>query len=217
MNAKDLLNKYLDYNHLWASPERIDTKPAIMRRLQIAALQKAFGLTKKNANPLLQITYSFGGQKQRLDRTQYLKELTDLEYLLQGEFLHDRNEGANKELTDRITATMTSVYPGLTDNVLHKTGHIHWLFNNLLNFRIEVYKITYSESGMSEGFSSGLQYSRYLQAQLIESIKNNLSDIDDTLWLILDPARREFGVNEINYPDIDLKSIDHEWIMEGDY
>lgn len=95
MNAKDLLNKYLDYNHLWASPERINTKPANIRRLQIEALQKAFKLTKDNVNPLIQTVDSF--EKHRLNRTQYLSQLTNLQYLLQGEFLRDRNEEANKE------------------------------------------------------------------------------------------------------------------------
>ncbi|GGH70336.1 hypothetical protein HNQ91_002994 [Filimonas zeae] len=213
MNAKDLLNKYLDYNHLWASPERINTKPANIRRLQIEALQKAFKLTKDNVNPLIQTVYS--SEKHRLNRTQYLSQLTNLQYLLQGEFLHDRNEEANKELLDRITSKISSLYPGVSDSILYKTGHIHWLFNNLLNFRKEVFKITSSGSGMSEGFSSGLQYSYYLQAKLKESISDNLTEIDDTLWLILDPARREVRIDEINYPDVDLASIDMEWKMEG--
>lgn len=215
MNAKDLLNKYLDYNHLWASPERINTKPANIRRLQIEALQKAFKLTKDNVNPLIQTVYS--SEKHRLNRTQYLSQLTNLQYLLQGEFLRDRNEEANKELLDRITSKISSLYPGVSDSILYKTGHIHWLFNNLLNFRKEVFKITSSGSGMSEGFSSGLQYSYYLQAKLKESISDNLTEIDDTLWLILDPARREVRIDEINYPDVDLASIDMEWKMEGDW
>lgn len=47
--------------------------------------------------------------------------------------------------------------------------------------------MTYPNGGMLEGFSAGLQYSFYLQHQLKEIINNNVSEIDETLWLILDP------------------------------
>src|SRR5215213_10035075 len=77
MTAKDLLNKVLDYNYLWSSPERKNSKPATTRLAQIEALQEAFGLTKKYVNPFVQIKYSFAGEKQKLDRAKQLNRITN--------------------------------------------------------------------------------------------------------------------------------------------
>ncbi|WP_276501832.1 hypothetical protein [Terrimonas pollutisoli] len=213
MTAKDLLNKILDYNYLWLSPNRKNSIPAKIRLSQIEALQEAFGLTKKYVNPLVQIKYSFTGNKDKLDRAKHLNKLTNLEYLLNGEFLYDREKVANKELSEKIATRITSLYPDLTEYIHQKPVDIGWLFNDLLNFRQEIYKITYPNDGMLEGFSAGLHYSFYLQRQLKEIINNNLSEIDETLWLILDPTKRELSKKEINYPDADLENIDLEWRM----
>src|SRR5690606_38746523 len=97
-----LLYKILDYNNLWSSPERKNSEPAKIRLSQIEILLKAFGLTKKYANPIVQITYSLMGSKEKLNRTEKLKTLTNLEYVLSGEFLHDRKKDANKELSDKV-------------------------------------------------------------------------------------------------------------------
>ena len=141
--------------------------------------------------------------------------MTYLEYLLNGEFLYDREKEANKELSDRVITKIIDLYPELTDYIREKPVDIRWLFNDLLNFRQDVYEITYPNGGVLEGFSTGLHYSFYLQGQLKEIIKNNLSDIDETLWLILDPAKRELGKDEINYPEVDLDNIDLEWRIDN--
>ena len=213
MTAKDLLNKVLDYNLLWSSPDRESTKPAKIRLSQIEALQEAFGLTKKYVNPFVQIKYSIVGDTQKLDRSKHLNKLTNLEYLLQGEFLNDRDKEANAELSKRIIETITSLYPDKTKYINQRPVDIGWLFNNLFNFRKQVYKLTSSNEGMLEGFSAGLHYSLYLQGQLKEIIKGNLSEIDETLWIILDPGKREVTKHEINYPDANLEEIDLEWRM----
>lgn len=216
MTAKDLLNKVLDYTYLWSSPDRKNSKPATIRLSQIESLQEAFGLTKKYGNPFVEIKYSFTGNTgntQKLDRAKHLNKLTNLEYLLHGEFLYDRKKEANKELSEKIITKVTALYPDLADYIRQRPLDIRWLFNDLLNFRQEVYKLTYPNEGMLEGFSAGLHYSFYLQGQLKEIIKNNLSEINETLWLILDPAKRELGKDEINYPEADLENIDLEWRM----
>ena len=51
---------------------------------------------------------------------------------------------------------------------------------------------------MFEGFEVGLLYRLHLQKQLQEVTKNNLSDIDEALCLILDPQKRVFTNEEIN-------------------
>lgn len=217
MTAKDLLYKILDYNYLWSSPERRNSKPAKIRLSQIETLLEAFELTKKYVNPLVQIKYSFTGNTEKLTRAQHLNKLTNLEYVLSGEFLHDREKDANNELSDKIITQITALYsdPDLLDHIRHRTVDIGWLFSDLMNFREEIYKITLPENGMSEGFSSGLHYSFYLKRQLKDIIKANLSDIDETLWEILDPYKREVSKEEINYQDVNLDIIDHEWIIDN--
>lgn len=213
MTAKDLLNKVLEYNYLWSSPDRKSSKPATVRLSQIEALQEAFGLTKKYVNPFVQIKYSFAGEKQKLDRAKQLNKLTNLEYLLQGEFLFDREKEANGELSKKIITTIDALYPDMREYINQRPVDIGWLFNDLLNFRQEIYKVTYPDEGMLEGFSAGLHYSLHLQGKIKEIIKNNLSEIDDTLWLILDPTKRMVNKGEINYPEADLETIDIEWRM----
>ena len=50
-------------------------------------------------------------------------------------------------------------------------------------------------------------------------IKDNLENIDNTLWLILDPKQRDIDVKELkskfNYPYVDLDKIDLDWRIEN--
>lgn len=217
ITAKDLLHKILDYNYLWSSPDRKNSKPAKIRLSQIELLLEAFELTKKYVNPLVQIKYSFTGNTEKLSRSQHLNKLTNLEYVLTGEFLHDRESDANKELSDKVLKKISALYPNpdLLDHINNRPVDIGWLFSDLMNFREQIYRITLPNGGMSEGFSSGLQYSFYLQRQLKDIIKTNLLEIDDTLWEILDPYKREVSKKEINYHEVDLESIDLDWRMEN--
>lgn len=215
MTAIDLLYKVLDYNYCWSSSDTKNSKPAKIRLSQIEILSEAFGLTKNNVNPLIQIKYSFLGNKEKLNRSQKLNKLTNLEYLLSGEFLYDREKEANKELSDKVLSKISTLYPELEEHIIKRSVDITWLFSNLLQFRQEIYNVSYPNEGMLEGFSAGLYYSFYLQGQLKEIIKNNLQEIDETLWLILDPLKRTINKEEINYPDVNLADIDLEWRMEN--
>jgi hypothetical protein len=210
MTAKDLLDKILEYKCFWAFPSTENSKPAKIRLAQIEALLSAFGLSKKYVNPLVQIKYSLTGEKQKLNRAQHLNKLSNLEYLITGEFLRDRDGNANREVSERALAKIKALFTDLPDNLFSKPVDISWMFNDLFNFRKEIHKITFSDNGMLEGFSVGLHYSFYLQGKLKEAIKNNLSEIDETLWLILDPLKREIDKQTINYPEADLIEIDLE-------
>ena len=212
MTAKDLLDKILDYN-LWSFPNVKNDKPATTRFAQIEVLLEAFGLTKKYANPLVEITYEHNGIT--LNRKQQLNKLTNLQYVLDGEFLYDRQENANKELSEKIFLKITELYPHFSSFINVESYDIGWLFGDLLSFRQDIHKIAFARTGMSEGFSTGLHYSFYLQKQLKETIKANLSEIDETLWEILDPLKRTVSKEEINYPDADLDKIDLEWRAEN--
>lgn len=72
---------------------------------------------------------------------------------------------------------------------------------------------------MLEGFSVGLLYSHYLQGQLKKIIIENLDEIDETLWLILDPKQGDIDIKTLvenfNYPNEDLEKIDLEWRTEN--
>lgn len=166
MTAKDLLYKILDYNYLWSLPNRIHSKPAMVRLSQIESLQNAFGLSKEYISPITQVKYAIVGDKQKLKRAQHLSNITNLEYLLRGYFLHVRQEEANKELSEKIKTTLISIDPGMAEHINENPVDIKWLFDNLFRFRQEVYNLTYPNSGMLEGYSSGLYYSYYLQRRL---------------------------------------------------
>ncbi len=219
MTAKDLLYKILDYQYLWTLPQNKNSKPAKLRLEQIESLLNAFELTKKHINPFLQIKYSLIGNKDSLDRAKYHNKLTNLDYILHGEFLRNREKDANAELSTKIVETINILYPNMTEHINTRPVDIGWLFNNLIIFRQEIYKLTYPNEGMLEGFSAGLHYSFYLQHKLKEIISKNLNEIDETLWLILDPTKRKIEldtlVNQYNYVDHNFQVVDQDWRMRN--
>ncbi|MCH2225056.1 MAG: hypothetical protein MK066_09835 [Crocinitomicaceae bacterium] len=219
MTAKDLLHKILDYNYLWSRSDLLNDKPSVLRRQQIESLLDAFGLSKKHVNPLVQIKYSIVGEKDKLSRAKQLNKLTNIQYLMQGEFLHDRPYEENMELAERAINKIKEMYKHAPEDRMNRPVDIGWMFNNLFNFRQEIYKVASPNEGMLEGFSVGLIYSKYLQSELKKLITDNLDDIDDTLWLILDPKKREFDIEELksrfNYPDVDLDKIDLDWRIDN--
>ena len=210
MTAKDLLLKILDYQCNWACNPF--SEPAKIRMEQIEVLLDAYGLTKKYVNPSVNIEYSLVGEQESHNRTEHLHGLTNLAYFRSGEFLYDREENANTELFQKAMYAITPLYSGLPESISSMKSHdIKWLFSDLMNYREKIYELTYPWGGMLEGFSLGLSYSKHLQRQLNETIVANLTQIDDTLWLILDPEKREFTNEEINLKAVDLESIDREW------
>ena len=219
MTAKDLLHKLLDYNYLWTRKDFLNDKPSVIRREQIESLLEAFGLSKKYVNPLVQIKYSIVGKKEELSRAKQLNKLTNIQYLMQGEFLRDRPYEENQELTNRATNKIKELYKHAPEDRMKRPVDIGWIFNSLLNFRQEIYKVAYPNGGMLEGFSVGLIYSQYLQSELKNHIQDNLEDIDNTIWLILDPQKREIDIevlkSKFNYPDVDLDKIDLDWRVEN--
>lgn len=220
MTAKDLILKYLDYSYLWSTPEQINEKPSVIRLQQLEILLEAFGLTKKFINPLIKIKYRISGQKEQIERANYLNTLTNLEYFKRGEFLRDREYSENRELVEIALAKIHELYEHVPEpRNKERPVDIDWMFNSLLNFRQEIFKVTYPNSGMLEGFSVGLFYSQHLQTELKKTIIDNLADIDKTLTLIVDPKQQEYELeqlkSEFKYPDVDLKKIDLEWRMEN--
>ena len=138
---------------------------------------------------------------------------------MNGEFLLDREIETNSELSQKIIETIISLYPEMTEHINRRPVDIGWLFNNLFIFRQDVYKFTYPNGGMLEGFSAGLHYSFHLQHKIKSLITDNLNEIDETLWLILDPTKRVIEmktlVSQYKYVDHDFKAVDLDWRMEN--
>ncbi len=219
MTAKDLLYKILDYRYLWILPQNRGSKPGKLRLEQIESLLEAFGLTKKSTNLFLQKDYSMLGVKQKLGSESHLHETVGLDDLVSGQFLRDRDNDSHSELSRKVIETIAALYPEMEDYINQRPINITWLFSDLLSFRQEVYQLTYPNGGMLEGFSAGLHYSFYLQDKLKALISDNLDEIDETLWLILDPTKRDLEmdmlVTKYKYVDHDFKGIDIDWMMEN--
>jgi hypothetical protein len=97
--------------------------------------------------------------------------------------------------------------------------HITWLFSDLFNYRRRAYEFAYPPGAMMEGYSVGLYYSFYLQHKLTAAIQSNLEEIDEVLWMLIDPQKRDIPLAELisqfNYPDADLDKLDLDWRIEN--
>jgi hypothetical protein len=218
VTAKDLLTKVFDYQRIWSSAERKNALPAKARLAQIESLLIAFGLS----NPTLGISASLEPNSREGKPTQpplkSRSSVSHLEYFKKGQFLSAREEESNRELLDRIFTTVSALYPYLDEkDILRFQFQLTWLFTDLLNFRQKVYDLTYPHQGMLEGFVASLEYGFHLQDQLKAIILDNLAEIDNTLWLLVDPAKRELSKEDIGYPEHDLVRLDLDWRMEHLY
>lgn len=215
MNAKDLLYTYFEYQNIWAHEDRAYEYPSKVRREQLEALQSAFGLTKEHVSLWHRIKLFTQGKKRELSRARHLNRLTNLEYLGQGEFLHDRPYEENNEVLEMAGNKIKELYYDLPEEMLNRRISIGWMFNDLMQFRQKVHNAMYPHEEMLDGFYVGLKYSQYLQTELKKVILDNLDPIDDVLWLILDPQKRDIPLEDLianhNYPDVDLEKVDLEW------
>lgn len=206
MTAKDLLYQILDYDHTWSLPEYKDSVSVKVRLARIHALQAAFDISKKNADPTLNIFYN------GVDRVTYLKRISDLDYLLKGEFLHDRPLESNPLLLERLRAKL----PEALKEFPLRDGDLYSLYLNLISYRKKVFAFTATASGHQEGFSPGMFYSNRLQGDLNNVIEANLHEIDQVLCLIFDPGQRDVPLQEListfGYDDTNL--YDHDLLND---
>jgi hypothetical protein len=219
MTAKDLLHKLLEYRTDWTARDRIQSKPATIRLAQLEALQEAFGLTKHHVNLLVRVKYKLAGKRSELDRAQYLNGLTNLDYVVQGEFLRDRPAECYRELAELAKARVHELYQSAPADRMARPVEISWLYNYLLRYRQDLYAVTQIESGMLEGFAVGLLYGQDLVNTVKRTIQQSTTEIDEVLWAILDPSKRVVAMDQLvrtyHYPDVDLDGIDLEWRMEN--
>jgi|GEM_PF-1318867 len=220
MTAKDLLHKLLEYRNDWAARERVQSKPARIRLAQLEALQEAFGLTKQHVNMLVRVKYSLEGRRTELDRAQYLNGLTNVDYLVQGEFLRDRPKECYNALAERARVRVQAVYENRASaEQMARPVNISWLYNYLLHYRQDLYAVAQPEHGMLEGFSVGLLYGQELANTVKHTIQQSTVEIDEVLGLILDPSQRVVTMGQLvsayRYPDVNLEDIDLTWRMNN--
>ncbi|MCS3796796.1 hypothetical protein [Niastella sp. OAS944] len=215
MTAKDLLHKYLNYAYLWQV--HTEDEPSKIRLQQLNILFEVFNISTKNAVPS-SANYLSVGTDDIMSRKDYIAELTDLEYFTLGEFLNDRPYATNKEVVKMATSAIGEIKERTIEGFKNEI-HITWLFSSLLEYRSDVYRFTYPPSGMMEGYSVGLYYSFYLQGKLRQTIESNIEEIDEVLWLLIDPQKRDIPLTELisrfNYPDADLDKLDFDWRIEN--
>lgn len=60
-------------------------------------------------------------------------------------------------------------------------------------------------------FSIEDDYSLHLRQKFMGAMNDNLSEVDDVLCMLIDPEKRTFKEDEIEYPAFDLEAIDEEW------
>ena len=96
---------------------------------------------------------------------------------------------------------------------------ISWLFNHLINFRFDIYKVSQPWSGFQEGYDFAVGYGGFFEDKLKTIIRDHLDEIDEILTLIIDPQKRKFDldllIKEHGYPDVDLEAIDLEHLIEN--
>jgi hypothetical protein len=211
MTAKDLLHKYLNYAYLWRM--HTEDEPSKIRLQQLNILLEVFNISKKNAQSST-VRYITSDSSKSKTREQHIAELTELEYFERGDFLHDRPYDTNKEVVNKATSAVGEIEKHSIEG--HKNQiHISWLFSDLLNYRKDAYRFAYPPGGMLEGHSVGLYYSFYLQHKLASSMQPGIDEIDEVLWLLIDPQKRDIPLAELisrfNYPDADLDKLDLDW------
>lgn len=211
MTAKDLLYKYIEYACDWSTEKEFPSSSFRLR--QIEAMLEAFELTKKYADPHRDVTYfdSNGGQQ---TRAEYLDELTDLEYFEQCEFIDERPEEVYKELIDHVIKIEVEPRKSLK-SIRDKRIDPGTIFGALLSFRLDIYRLIHNHGYQLEGYNVAFAYAMRLRWNLIDTLNKNLDEIDEILWLLIDPQKRDIPletlVSRFNYPDVDLGEHDRQY------
>ena len=212
MTAKDLLHLIFEYRYLWSQDHAANSAPGKARLQQIYALQAALGLSKANAEK--SIWQKLTNFQLPADKTK--PDQSNIDYLVMGSFIHERPRERNAIIDAQMKSKIESSYLGAP---YWEGKEIPWLFNKLFHYRQAIYNATYPATGMLEGFSYGVHYANYLIQQVNETVYQSIETVDETLWLILDPEKRDISqetlVRDFGYPDVDLKALEDEWLMDN--
>ena len=227
LTARDLLYKALDYDGFWNTSKRIkNSPPSKSRKSQLDKLLKVFGITKSNVRAQTQIPreegeedvtvlafYSTSGSPKSMSRIEYIKSLTNFQYFSRGEFIADIDVAEYHELEGQIISTAQPIFP--EQSKIISTGQVNLvlLFSGLYNFRLSIYHMFKYNFGKKTTYKFSLEddYSLHLRMNFIKSMTDNLSEVDEVLCMLIDPKKRTFSEEEIEYPDVDLEALDEEW------
>jgi len=218
MTSLNLLHKVIEllaYNKSdedFYSPENLkDNPPKYYRLLQIEALLEALNITQKDIKPsLLEKGFSL------ISKKKHKPQPSPLSSFIKGEFLFDREESpAITDLIKRIKNNAGKVSKGLSE----KEVTLPWLFNDLLNYRIDIERFAQKPQGFIEGFNIALYYGHRFQAEIAETLQTKITEIDNLLALLIDPLNQDINIEilikDYNYPDVDLKELDLAWIVKN--
>jgi hypothetical protein len=193
MTSKDLLYKLLNYESRWGLEHQRKSEPAKVRVAQLIALLKAFDLHNRELNDYDAIRHVLFGR--------FLKEEDSLE------------EGLKQELY-RFSKRVLHIPDDEAPRPLRK-HEIKMLYEELMRFRLEVYKLSIDNYIHLEGVNIGLRYSSKLEYELNTVIQEHIVEIDETLCLLMDPQKRQLEGFPPGYPDVDLDQIDRDWIYDN--
>jgi len=228
LTSKDLLYRALDYDGFWNISKRMtSSKPSQARKLQLEKLLAAFSISKKNVKAEAQAPYNVGkGHKvitiygisgrssKSMNRVEYIKTLTNFKYFSTGEFIADLEGIKYKNFIKRIISTSKRIFPEQSELIDKEPVNLVHLFSNLYNFRLSIYHMFKFgfDTRMRKEFSVEEDYSLYLRKKFIGSMNNNLSEVDEMLCMLIDPEKRSFKEDEIDYPNYDFEALDKEWM-----
>jgi hypothetical protein len=203
----------------------LTSKPSQLRKSQLDKLLKAFGISKKNSKAETQAphnlskgqkvvtVYAISGRLKSMNRIEYVKSLTDFKYFSTGEFLADIDRKRYQDLLEKISSVSKTIFPDQSKVIDKRQVNLVHLFSNLYNFRLSVYHMfqySYSRK-MQEEFSIEDDYSLHLRQKFMETMNANLSEVDKTLCLLIDPEKRKFKEDEIDFSTYDFVALDKEW------
>lgn len=228
LTAKELLYKALDYDGFWNSSKRMrDSESSKARKLQLDSLLQAFQISKKNAKNTSQVPARtdniniviksfYGTSKNRisLERLDYIKTISDFQYLIYGEFVADKDRELYQDTLTHIVSLVKTIFPHETKNNEQDSINLVRLFQNLYSFRHMAYntfEASFLKSFRTQDFSIEEEYSYFIKQEFVNKIPCNFTEIDELLCVLIDPEKRSFTASEINYPEFDLDAIDLNW------
>lgn len=219
MTAHDLLNKLLEYNVYFDKPEMLDTIPAKTRLEQINCLLNAFELTKAQANldpernkgRIVNITKDDYIAK----RKERLQWLSDLQYVVSGEYLNDRPKSMYADIMEDAIKEVKHIFPDENHAFYERRFQPLTLFWEMYSFRQKIFVVCDRSSWLFDGFSTDSSYAQKLKSGIWDAMEEKITPIDNLLAKLLDPLSRQVNKEAIGYPDYDIGKIDKEWETEN--
>lgn len=229
LTAKNLLYKALDYGTFWNSSRKIkQSPPAKAREQQLNALFKAFQISRANGlkheeapvGPDRVITRSYylqSGNKEPLERQDYIKRLSDIEYFATGEFLNDRDQSKYEDTINPILTALRTIGPEPMAVSERQPMNLVYIFHTLYTHRQILFsscesdflQMRYPAARMVEEL-----YCQRIKHNNAQAIREGCAEIDDILCHLIDPDHRSFTEAEIQFPVWDLQALDLNWYQQ---